>query len=132
MTRKQQEPSSPELQQAKQQFQAWRHGKKPGERIPQSLWQLAVDLVPALGLNPVVQELKLDYYSLKKRVQAAADNTEMPAARNEPAFVELPPVSAPVRECVLECDPAGNLHLRLIGYHPGEIALLGRQLREKN
>ena len=131
MTRKQQAPSSAELQQAKQQFQHWRQHKQPRERIPQALWKLAVDLVPTLGLNPVAQELKLDYYSLKKRVQPV-DSSDTTAAEKQPAFVELPPVPTAPRQCVLEADATGNLRIHLTGYQPTEIALLGRQLREEH
>ena len=132
MARKQQAPPSPELQQTQQQFQAWRQNKTPCERIPEPLWQRAVELVPALGLNQVVRELRLDYYSLKKRVQPAAGNSETPAANNQPVFVELPQVGGAVRECVMECDPAGNLRVRLTGYQASEIVVVSRSLREKS
>ena len=57
---------------ARDRFVAWRRTRKPKSRIPEPLWSLAVKLVATHGLHRVAATLKLDYYSLKKRVEAAA------------------------------------------------------------
>jgi len=118
---------SSELARAKQRFAAWRQTRAPKSRIPQSLWDLAVELVDSEGLNRTARALKLDYYTLKERVEAAAKNQKT----NTSAFLELPPVALSPKECVIELgDGEGLVRIRLAGYEPGEIAAVGRGLRE--
>ena len=74
------------LVRARERFQAWRRTRKPKSRIPEPLWTLAVELTAAHGLHRTAQALKLDYYSLKKRVEAA----EGPREKNDAPFLELP------------------------------------------
>ena len=79
------------------------------------------------GLNRTARALKLDYYTLKERVEAAAKNRKT----NTSAFLELPPVALPLKECVIElADGVRLVRIRLAGYEPGEIAAVGRGLRE--
>ena len=79
------------------------------------------------GLNRTTRALKLDYYSLKKRVEVAVPYRE----QNASAFIELPPVPAPIQECVIECeDGAVRLRLHLKGYSAAEIASVGRSFRD--
>lgn len=118
---------SPELARAQERFAAWRQTRAPKSRIPQSLWDLAVELVDSEGLNRTARALKLDYYTLKERVEAAAKNRKT----NTSAFFELPPVALPPKECVIEWgDGEGLVRIRLAGYQPLEIAAVGRGLRE--
>lgn len=117
---------SPELARAQERFAAWRQTRAPKSRIPQSLWDLAVELVDSEGLNRTARALKLDYYTLKERVEAAAKNRKT----NTSAFFELPPVALPPKECVIEWGDEGLVRIRLAGYQPLEIAAVGRGLRE--
>lgn len=118
---------SPELARAKERFAAWRQTRAPKSRIPQELWDLAVELADSEGLNRTARALKLDYYTLKERVEAAPKNRKT----NTSAFLELPPVALPSRECVIELgDGEGLVRIRLTGYEPLEIATVGRGLRE--
>ena len=118
---------SPELARAKERFAAWRQTRAPRSRIPQRLWDLAVELVDSEGLNRTARALKLDYYTLKERVEAVLKNRKM----NTSAFLELPPVALPSKECVIEMgDGEGLVRIRLAGYEPAEIAAVGRGLRE--
>jgi hypothetical protein len=90
------------------------------------LWELAVRLVATHGLHRTAHILKLDYYSLKERVEAAAHGK-----KNGSAFIELPPVPAPIQECVIECEgDAVRLRLHLKGYSAAEIATVGRSFRD--
>jgi hypothetical protein len=71
--------------------------------------------------------LRLDYYSLKKRVeqQAAADGG------NHPQFVELRPAEpAGVAECVVELRDADGVKMRLQmqGIAVSDLATLSRSL----
>lgn len=118
---------SAELARAKERFAAWRQTRAPKSRIPQGLWDLAVKLAASEGLNRTARALKLDYYTLKERIEAA------PASRksNTSAFLELPQVALPSRECVIELgDGEGFVRIRLTGYEPCEIAVVGRGLRD--
>ena len=46
-----------ELVRARGRFAAWRARRQPGERIPPSLWRLAVRLAKAHGLSRTVTAL---------------------------------------------------------------------------
>ena len=115
-----------ELARGRDRFTAWRRTRRPKARIPESLWELAVRLASTYGLHRTTRALKLDYYSLKKRVEAAAHRE-----KNASAFLELPPVPVSVQECVIECeDGAVRLRVHLKGYNAAEIATVGRSFRD--
>jgi hypothetical protein len=114
-----------DLAQGRSQFQAWRARRTAG-RIPQTLWALAVRLVSRHGISRTATALGLDYSSLKKRAQEAAD----PAPARGPAFVELPSPVLVGKQAALELDHGARATLRvhLIGYDPAEVAALARGL----
>ena len=105
-------------------FEAWRRGRKLRTRIPDRLWDVAVKLAVAHGLNRTASILKLDYYSLKKRVEA-----KNAASSATPAFVELsPPPMTAAGECVVEFeDGAGaSMRIHLRGCDVPDLVALGR------
>jgi hypothetical protein len=107
-----------------QRFTVWRKRRQRGERIPESLWRAAVKQAAEHGLNRTAQALKLDYYSLKKRLEEAV--ASRPA---RPAFVDLPPVPVPtVSECVIELEDAAGSRLRvqLKGQNAPDLLALSR------
>jgi hypothetical protein len=117
----------PDLERGRSRFQAWRGQRKVGERIPQSLWTLAVRLAKVHGVSRTVAALGLDYYSLKKRAESAAT----PAQSSGPAFVELTsPVMGLARQCRLELDNGSGAIMRveLVGYDAADIEVLSRSL----
>jgi len=57
-----------------------------GDRIPQPLGRLGVRLASAHGVSRTAMALGVDYYSLKKRTDANAQETPS----GGPAFIELP------------------------------------------
>ncbi len=117
---------APALARARDRFTAWRQTKKPKSRIPEPLWELAVKLAAKHGLHRTARILKLDYYCLKKRVEAVQRHGE-----GNPSFIELPPASAPVQECIIEFeDGAVSLRLHLKGYNAVEVATVGRSVRD--
>ena len=60
---------TPSLETTKQQFQAWREGRRTRrDRIPQHLWQAAVNLCEKHSINHVSRQLRLGFSELKKRV----------------------------------------------------------------
>lgn len=117
-------PLPKELAQARSQFQAWRRRRRAGHRIPPPLWTLAVRLANRYGLSRTATVLGLDYYGLKKQVEAAA---EQPPLR-EPAFVEL---AAPLpigKQGRFELDngAGATLRVQLTGYDPADLEALTR------
>ena len=122
-----------DLANAQRQFQKWRRSCKKRSRIPEPLWDLAVQLAHTHGLSPTALALKLDYYSLKKRLQRGnrGDGDQHPSST--PTFIELGPLpQAASTECVIElADGAGALmRVQLKGYHAADVAALGRTFWE--
>ena len=108
MPKKQKTPI-PEIQRIAMELKLWREQKKHGDRIPEWLWEAAVQLCKSHGLRPVFVALQLDYNPLKKRLSAST-----PQVRSEkkkrlksdpkaPQFVEVT-LSPEKSECVLELE----------------------------
>lgn len=94
------------LARLERRFEAWRESRSVGERIPEPLWKAAVQVAAEHGLNRTASFLKLDYYSLKKRV----DRSRASSA----TFVELPSPSFPVTsECVIDMEDRGGARMRV-------------------
>ncbi len=112
------------LARGRDRFDAWRRVRKVRTRIPGQLWNLAVKLAVAHGLNRTASVLKLDYYSLKRRVEARSAT----ASSAPPAFVELSPPSVTTAECVVEFeDGAGaSMRIHLSGCEMPDLVTLGR------
>jgi len=119
---------SAELVRARNRFRSWRRTRRPKSRIPEPLWALAVKLTSAYGLHRTAATLKLDYYSLKKRV-AVAEVRDDP---NGSAFIELPSVVTAGQECVIEFEDGAGVSLRvhLKGYDATDIVAVGRSVRD--
>jgi hypothetical protein len=123
-----------DLARAAARFAAWRGATQLGARIPQALWGLAVELAGRHGVSRTAGALKLDYYSLKKRLaakDAKAEEPQPPAP--PPAFVEL--AAAPfvmAGECLIEFENASGAKMRvhLKGRDMPDLAALGRDFWE--
>jgi hypothetical protein len=113
-----------DLVRGRSRFQAWRAGRPAGARIPESLWTMAVRLAKAHGLSRTAMVLRLDYYGLKKRVEAAAQKPRS----SGPAFVELPPPVLVGKQCRFELDNGAGATMRveLVGYDAVELEALSR------
>jgi hypothetical protein len=114
-----------ELAQTRSRFEAWRQRRPGGRRIPQPLWDLAVRLASKHGLSHTATALGLDYYSLKKRVEAAAPQPP-PCG---PAFVELPPPVVVGKQAHFELDDGAGATMRvqLLGYDAVDVEALARR-----
>ncbi|MFH1269419.1 MAG: hypothetical protein ABIK89_27150 [Planctomycetota bacterium] len=53
----------------RRRFERWRQTRKPGTRIPKSLWAAAVKAAGQYGIHRAAKALSLDYYSLKDRTE---------------------------------------------------------------
>jgi hypothetical protein len=80
-------------------------------KLPQSLWQAAVELARQHGVYSVAHPLRLDYVGLKKRLGGT------PCLRRKatkPSFVELiAPGRGPLEECAIEFESAGGSKMRI-------------------
>jgi len=98
------EPMAP-LQRQLEQFRST-HPQRT--KLPESLWQAAVELARQYGVYPVAHHLRLDYVRLKKRLGGA------PHPRRQPAFVELiAPQAAALEECVIELESPRGAKMRI-------------------
>src|SRR5262249_10995903 len=114
-----------DLAQARRRFQAWRERRQGGRRIPQPLWALAVRLVSQHGISRTATALGLDYYSLKKQVEAAGKE----APSRGPAFVELPAPAVVGKQALFElANGAGaTMRVQLLGYDAADVDALTRR-----
>jgi hypothetical protein len=96
----------------REQLNQWRQDHGGRGRIPEVLWVEATRLAHEHGLNKTARLLGLDYYSLKKRLQAElAPEMDSPSS---PGFVELQPTyPSAAFECVVELQNAQGTQLKL-------------------
>lgn len=108
----------------RRRFERWRSRRPRGTRIPEALWQLAVEVGREHGVSKTAQELRLDYYALKKRLEPMPEEP-----RSGRGFVEIPLCAPPVEaECVLELEGSQGARLRveLKGAATAELESLAR------
>jgi len=113
-----------ELARAQSRFEAWRSRRQRGERIPRSLWTLAVQLARRYGVSSTATALRLDYYGLKER----AEVTSSELLSNGPAFVELPSPLTVGKRCLVKLDNGAGTSMRvqLVGYETADVECLAR------
>ena len=100
----------------RRRFERWRRGRSAGSRIPKPLWAAAVELADSCGVHPIARALRLDYYSLKKRVEVMKRGPRRAPASSahKASFLELPaPTGIGVPECVLELENAEGAKMRI-------------------
>ena len=96
------------LQRQLEQFRTNQSGRT---KLPESLWQAAVELARQHGVYPVAYPLRLDYTRLKKRLGGAPTSRRK---ATKPAFVELAaPPRAQLDECVIEFESSGGSKMRI-------------------
>jgi len=96
-----------EIEEARQQFEAWRRERKRGERIPESLWLKAMELGKQHGVWPTARALNLDHSRLKRRVRNGEEDT------NRGAFVEVIPEGAMLCACTVEMEDGRGARMRI-------------------
>ncbi len=94
------------IAQLQRQLEQFRSSRPPRTKLPESLWQAAVELARQHGINAVAHPLRLDYTRLKQRLSGTPSQ---PRKQNKPAFVELIGAGAAVLpECVIEFESPGG------------------------
>ena len=96
-----------EIGEARLQFENWRRERKRGQRIPENLWETAVELAKQHGVWPTARVLHLDHNRLKRRVR----NGER--GENSGAFVELISQQAMLCTCTVEMEDARGARMRI-------------------
>ena len=97
--------------QLQRQLELFRSTRPRRTKLPEALWQAAVELARQHGVYPVAHPLRLDYTRLKKRLDGP------PALRRKAtkaAFVELvAPPHTQLEECVIEFESSGGSKMRI-------------------
>ena len=63
-----------QLEGIRRRFDRWRQTRKGRSHIPESLWTAAVKAAGEYGVHKTAKALRLDYYTLKKRVEAVGSH----------------------------------------------------------
>ena len=106
--KRQSTPLPETIAQLQRQLEQIRSTQPPRSRLPESLWNAAVDLARQHGIYAVAHALRLDYMGLKKRLSGTPDRRRQ---STKPTFVEL--VTAPANACVIEFESANDAKMRI-------------------
>ena len=111
LNRKNRSPIPEPIVQLQRQLDQFRSTRPHRTRLPEALWQAAVELARQHGVYPVAQPLRLDYMGLKKRL---GEVTSFNKKTTKPAFVELIAAHpATVSECVIEFESSMGGKMRI-------------------
>ena len=115
-----------DLERVRQRFEGWRRTRPERARISDSLWAAAVKAAGSHGICRTAKALRIDYYSLKRRLEQSSAGTQ---GRSQANFLELPPLApASLGECTVEWEDAAGSTMRvhLKGFPAPDLAALGR------
>ena len=110
------------LEGVRQRFVQWRTTHRARSRIPDTLWTAAVRMASTYGLHRTARALRVEYYSLKKRVEQHSETVRGRRGSGPMAtFVELSPsadhgfttVPAGTCDCTLELEDAAGSKMRV-------------------
>ena len=111
MNRKSTPPIPEAIVQLQRQLDQFRSTQSRRTKLPESMWQAAVELARQHGVYSVAQPLRLDYMGLKKRLGAGP---MLRCKATKPAFVELvAPHTTPLEEFVIEFESARGSKMRI-------------------
>ena len=101
-----------DLQQLSEQLEEFRRVNPRRTRLPEPIWEAAVEMAQRHGLHCTTKALRMDYTRLKKRLPAGTQ----PKPASLPAFLELlAPSRGPV-EYVVELESAcGRMRVAMKG-----------------
>ena len=99
------------IAQLQRQLDEFRSSHLGRTKLPESLWQAAMELARQHGVYAVAHPLRLDYTRLKERLGGVSRSRRQAA---QPAFVELaPPPPAALEGCVIEFESAEGGKMRI-------------------
>jgi hypothetical protein len=106
MSRNRTAPIPEAISQLQRQLEQFRSTQPGRVKLPEPLWQAAVQLARQYGIYAVAQPLRLDYMRLKQRL--GGDASQSPKA-SQPAFIELiGNGGAALWECLIEFESANG------------------------
>ena len=118
------------IAQLQRQLDQIRSTQPRGRKLPDSVWQAAVELAREHGVYAVAHPLRLDYMGLKKRLGGVS----RPRGKaGKPAFVELiTPAAGVLRECMIEFESlhGGKVRIQWKAAAPPDWMSLLRAWRE--
>ena len=129
MNRKSTSPIPEPIVQLQRQLDQFRSTQQRRTKLPESLWQAAVELARQHGVYSVAHPLRLDYMGLKKRLGGVPSRRKA----TKPAFVELlAPRATPLEECVIEFESSrgGKMRIQWKALAPPDWASLLRAWRD--
>ena len=92
------------LEQVRQRLERWRKTRKRCSSIPAALWAAAVELARQYGVNKTARALRLDYYSLKRRLESGT-HPGLHEPKGGAPFIELvTPLGNSSPECIVELE----------------------------
>jgi hypothetical protein len=97
--------------QLQRQLDQFRSTRPRRTKLPEPLWEAAVELARQHGLYSVAHPLRLDYVQLKKRLGGVTNVGKKSA---KPAFVELIAAHpASVADCLIEFESSAGSKMRI-------------------
>jgi hypothetical protein len=113
-----------DIQPVRQRLEQWRQNRRPGDRIPEELWQAMGKLARVHGVNRVADALRVQYCALRDRVEATLSSKP----RADADFIEIPVSNVPSADsgCVVELQDrdGSRLTLRLPALTAADAATL--------
>lgn len=102
-----------ELENVRRWFETWRRSRTVRTRIPNSVWAAAVEVAERHGTHRMAKALRIDYYGLKKRVEAVGVGGVL-AGGVTVTFVELAnSVSSGSSECLVKLEDGSGAKMRV-------------------
>ena len=118
------------LEAVRRRLERWRRTHQARTRIPEPLWAAAVKMADKYGIHRTAKALRLDYYSVKKRIeQKAGGAVAVPEEGSTATFLELSPALRDDScECTVELEESGGAKMRvhLKGAAAPDLAALSR------
>jgi hypothetical protein len=105
-------PTPEPILKLQRQLEDFRSAQPVRAKLPESLWQAAVELAQQYGIYPVAHPLRLDYMGLKKRLGEVSPPDRQKVAA--PAFVELVAAQPATPEaCIIEFESTRGAKMRI-------------------
>lgn len=112
---------------AENKFELWRKNRSGRGRIPDALWQAAIEAAEEHGPSKIAKVLRLDYYKLKERMGLSVETRKSRKEKRQ-GFLEVPLFAPESRESALELEGHDGARLRLVlkGAKSEELESLAR------
>jgi hypothetical protein len=130
VNRKSTPPIPDAIVQLQRQLDQFRSTQARRTKLPEPLWQAAVELARQHGIYSVAHPLRLDYMGLKKRLGGIST---VRRKATKPAFVELTaPHATALEECAIdfECPSGRKMRIQWKSLAPPDWVSLLRAWRE--